>query len=329
MLSFILKRLLIIIPMALLVVTVTWGLIRLAPGSFYTDEKALPPEIEANIKKKYGLDQPGYVQYLMMLGNVTCRTKAADEVTDNGVQFSLGGYDLKCFDFGDSLKYVGQSVNEIIFRHLPYSATIGLLAYILALLIGLAAGIIAALRQNSGWDYASMILAMFGLSVPNFVLGPLLVLIFALWVNWLPPARWGGIANLILPVITLSAIYIAYIARMTRAGMLEVMRSDYIRTARAKGLDETTVLLKHGLRGGIIPVVSFTGPALASLLAGTVVVERVFAIPGLGNIFIQSVLNRDEPLTLGIVAFLSILIMVFNLLVDISYGFLDPRIRYE
>ena len=315
--------------MALLVVTVTWGLIRLAPGSFYTDEKALPPEIEANIKKKYGLDQPGYVQYLMMLGNVTCRTKAADEVTDNGVQFSLGGYDFKCFDFGDSLKYVGQSVNEIIFRHLPYSATIGLMAYILALLIGLAAGIIAALRQNSGWDYASMILAMFGLSVPNFVLGPLLVLIFALWINWLPPARWGGFDNLILPVITLSAIYIAYIARMTRAGMLEVMRSDYIRTARAKGLDETTVLLKHGLRGGIIPVVSFTGPALASLLAGTVVVERVFAIPGLGNIFIQSVLNRDEPLTLGIVAFLSILIMVFNLLVDISYGFLDPRIRYE
>lgn len=315
--------------MALLVVTVTWGLIRLAPGSFYTDEKALPPEIEANIKKKYGLDQPGYVQYLMMLGNVTCRTKAADEVTDNGVQFSLGGYDFKCFDFGDSLKYVGQSVNEIIFRHLPYSATIGLMAYILALLIGLAAGIIAALRQNSGWDYASMILAMFGLSVPNFVLGPLLVLIFALWINWLPPARWGGLDNLILPVITLSAIYIAYIARMTRAGMLEVMRSDYIRTARAKGLNETTVLLKHGLRGGIIPVVSFTGPALASLLAGTVVVERVFAIPGLGNIFIQSVLNRDEPLTLGIVAFLSILIMVFNLLVDISYGFLDPRIRYE
>ena len=329
MLSFILKRLLVIIPMALLVVTVTWGLIRLAPGSFYTDEKTLPPAIEANIKKKYGLDKPAYVQYLMMLGNVTCRTKDADEVTDNGLQFSLGGYDLKCFDFGDSLKYAGQSVNEIIFRHLPYSATIGLLAYILALLVGLAAGIIAALKRNSAWDYGSMALAMFGLSVPNFVLGPILVLVFALWINWLPPARWGGIENLILPVITLSAIYIAYIARMTRAGMLEVMRSDYIRTARAKGLDETTVLLKHGLRGGIVPVVSFTGPALASLLAGTVVDERVFAIPGLGNIFIQSVLNRDEPLTLGIVAFLSILIMVFNLLVDISYGFLDPRIRYE
>jgi oligopeptide transport system permease protein len=165
--------------------------------------------------------------------------------------------------------------------------------------------------------------------VPNFVLGPILVLVFSLWLFVFPPARWGGIGAIILPVITLAGIYAAYIARLTRAGMLEVMRSDYIRTARAKGLSEKTVLLKHGLRGGIIPVVSFTGPALASLLAGTVVVEKVFAIPGLGNIFIQSVLNRDEPLILGIVAFLSILIMLFNLAVDISYGFLDPRIRYE
>ena len=305
MIGFILRRLLIIIPMALLVVSVTWGLIRLAPGNFYSDERALPPAIEENIKRKYGLDKPIYQQYLIMMGNV------------------VRG------DFGDSLKYQGQSVNEIIFRHLPYSATVGVLAYLLALFIGLAAGIIAALRQNSAFDYGSMATAMLGLSVPNFVLGPILVIVFALWLYWLPPARWGGISHLILPVITLAAIYAAYIARLTRAGMLEVMRSDYIRTARAKGLDEKTVLLKHGLRGGIIPVVSFTGPALAHLLAGTVVVERVFAIPGLGNIFIQSVLNRDEPLTLGIVAFLSILIMIFNLAVDISYGFLDPRIRYE
>jgi len=169
---------------------------------------------------------------------------------------------------------------------------------------------------------------MVGLSVPNFVLGPLFVLVFAFWFYWLPPARWGGITGLILPVVTLSAVYAAYIARLTRAGMLEVMRSDYIRTARAKGLDEKSVLLRHAIRGGLIPVLSYTGTALAGLLAGTVVVERVFAIPGLGNIFIQSVLNRDETLTLGIVAFLSILIMVFNLLVDVSYRFLDPRIRY-
>jgi oligopeptide transport system permease protein len=232
-------------------------------------------------------------------------------------------------DFGDSLKYQGQSVNEIIRRHLPYSATIGILAYLLALAIGLTAGTVAALKQNSAFDYGSMSLAMLGLSVPNFVLGPLFVLVFAFWLYWFPPARWGGVSSIVLPVITLAAIYAAYIARLTRAGMLEVMRSDYIRTARAKGLDEKTVLLRHALRGGIIPVVSFTGPALAALLAGTVVVEKVFALPGLGDIFIKSVLNRDEPLILGIVAFLSILIMVFNLAVDIAYGFLDPRIRYE
>jgi oligopeptide transport system permease protein len=291
--------------MALLVVTVTWILIRMAPGSFYSAEKKLPPAVEANIKKKYGLDKPVLQQYGILMGNI------------------VRG------DFGDSLKYEGQSVNEIIARHFPYSATIGILAYILALILGLTAGIVAALKQNSAFDYGSMSLAMLGLSVPNFVIGPILVLVFSLWLYILPPARWGGITSIILPVVTLAAIYAAYIARLTRAGMLEVLRSDYIRTARAKGLSEWKVLLKHAVRGGLIPVVSFTGPALAALLAGTVVVERVFAIPGLGNIFIQSVFNRDEPLTLGIVAFLSILIMVFNLLVDISYAFLDPRIRYE
>jgi oligopeptide transport system permease protein len=305
MLNFILRRLLIIIPMALLVVTVTWGLIRMAPGNFYVSERRLPPAVEKNIREKYGLDKPWYQQYGLMMLNIVR------------------------LDFGESLRYTGQSVNEIIRRHFPYSATIGLLAYLLALAIGLFAGMIAALRQNSSFDYSSMAFSMLGLSVPNFVLGPILVLVFSLYLFVFPPARWGGVSSLVLPVVTLAAIYMAYLARLTRAGMLEVMRSDYIRTARAKGLSEKTVLLKHGLRGGIIPVVSFTGPALASLLAGTVVVEKVFAIPGLGNIFIQSVLNRDEPLILGIVAFLSILIMIFNLIVDISYGFLDPRIRYE
>lgn len=305
MLNFIVRRLLIIIPMALLVVTVTWGLIRMAPGNFYSGEKQLPPAIEENIKRKYGLDKPVYQQYLMMMGNI-----------------------LK-LDFGDSLKYEGQSVNQIISRHFPYSATLGIFAYLLALVIGLSAGFLAALKQNTSADYASMSLAMLGQSVPNFVIGPILVIIFALWLYIFPPARAGGFMSYVLPVITLSAAYAAYIARLTRAGMLEVLRSDYIRTARAKGLSETKVLFRHALKGGLIPVVSFTGPALASLLAGTVVVERVFAMPGLGNIFIQAVLNRDEPLILGIVAFLSILIMIFNLLVDISYAFLDPRIRYE
>ncbi len=291
--------------MALVVVSLTWVLIRMAPGSFYTSEKKLPPAIEENIKKKYGLDKPFIQQYAIMIWN-----------TARG-------------DFGDSLKFEGKSVNEIISAHFPYSATIGILAYFFALVIGLSAGIVAALKQNSFFDYASMSVAMLGLSLPSFVLGPILVLIFSLGLFWLPPARWNGPLSLVLPVITLSAIYAAYIARLTRAGMLEVLRSDYIRTARAKGLSETKVLLKHAIRGGLIPVVSFTGPALAALLAGTVVVERVFAIPGLGKIFIESIQNRDYSLTLGIVAFLSILIMVFNLLVDISYAFIDPRIRYE
>jgi oligopeptide transport system permease protein len=305
MLSFIIKRLLVIIPMALVVITITWGLVRLAPGNFYTGERKLPPAIEANIKQKYGLDKPWYQQYAMMISNV------------------VRG------DFGESLKYEGQTVNEIIGRHLPYSALLGFLAYLFALAIGLSAGLIAALKQNSKFDYIAMSLAMTGQSIPNFVIGPVLVLLFSFGLYWLPPARYSGVLSLVMPVITLSAIYAAYIARLTRAGMLEVLRSDYIRTARAKGLSETTVLLRHAIKGGLIPVVSYTGPALAGLLAGAVVVEKVFAYPGLGNIFLQALFNRDEPLIIGIVAFLSIMIMVFNLLVDISYAFLDPRIRYE
>ena len=305
MLNFIIRRLLIIVPMALIVVTMTWGLIRLAPGNFYSGTKKLPAAVEATIRQKYGLDEPWYKQYGMMMMNV------------------VRG------DFGDSLKYPGQTVNEIIWRHLPYSATVGILAYLLALAIGFFAGTIAALKQNSPFDYGSMSVAMLGLSIPNFVLAPVLVIFFSFWLYMFPPARWGGPASIVLPVITLASIYAAYIARLTRAGMLEVLRSDYIRTARAKGLDERTVLFRHALRGGIIPVISFTGPALAALLAGTVVIEKVFALPGLGDIFIKAVLNRDEPLILGVVAFLSILVMFFNLIVDIAYGFLDPRIRYE
>src|SRR5256886_2368755 len=191
-------------------------------------------------------------------------------------------------------------------------------------------GTFAALRQNAWIDYGSMALAMLGISIPNFVLGPLLVLLFSLTLFWFPPALWNEFASrsIILPALTLSAVYTAYIARLTRAGMLEVMRSDYIRTARAKGLSERAVLVRHALRGGLMPVVSFTGPALAFLLTGTVVVERIFALPGLGNYFIQASLNRDEPLIIGIVAFVAITLLMMNLLVDIAYGFLDQRIRF-
>ena len=308
MLRFIIRRLLVTIPTILVVITITWTLIKLAPGNFYSGEKRLPPAIEKNIREKYGLDKPWYQQYGKTMWNI-----------------------VRHFDFGTSLRFEGQSVNTIIWRSLPVSAAVGILAYILALVVGIAVGSIAALKQNSRWDYASMALAMLGISVPNFVLGPILVLVFSLSLYWLPPSRWGGFPsrNLILPVITLSAIYMAYIARLTRAGMLEVLRSDYIRTARAKGLSEKHVLIRHALRGGLMPVVSYTGPALAFLLTGTVVVERIFALPGLGNYFIQASLNRDEPLIIGIVAFISITLLFMNMLVDIGYAYLDPRVRYQ
>ncbi|HYO62930.1 MAG TPA: ABC transporter permease subunit [Pyrinomonadaceae bacterium] len=306
MFRFIVRRLIVTVPLLLVVVSLTWALIRLAPGNFYTGEKRLPAAVEKNLREKYGLDRPWYEQYRRVIRNVLV------------------------LDFGHSLKYESESVNEILRRTMPVSAALGVSAYLLALVVGVTMGTLAALRQNSRLDYASMALAMLGISLPNFVLGPLLVLLFSLTLYWVPPARWNGFPswNLVLPVLTLSAIYMAYVARLTRSGMLEVLRSDYIRTARAKGLRERDVVLRHAMRGGLLPVVSFTGPALAILVTGTVVVERIFALPGLGNYFINANLNRDEPLIIGIVAFISIVILVFNLLVDIAYGFIDPRIRY-
>lgn len=307
MLRFIIRRVMVIVPMLFVIVSLTWVLIRLSPGNFYTAEKKLAPAVEKNLREKYGLNQPWHVQYRRVFWNIAR------------------------FDFGNSLKYEGQSVNQIIWRALPVSATLGLCAYLLALAVGITTGTLAALRQNSWIDYACTALAMIGIAIPNFVLGPLLILIFALTLFWLPPALWNGFPSrsIVLPAITLSGIYIAYISRLTRSGMLEVMRSDYIRTARAKGLSESAVVMRHGLRGGLLPVVSFSGPALAFLITGTVVVERVFALPGLGNYFINACFNRDEPLIIGIVAFIAITVLVLNLLVDITYGVIDPRIRYE
>src|SRR5207237_2339740 len=247
----------------------------------------------------------------------TCYTYLHTNYRPNKLSYVQSGLMLGNFvrlDFGISLKYEGQSVNKIIMISLPVSASIGITAYLLALVLGIAIGSVAALRQNSIWDYASMALAMLGISIPNFVLGPMLVLLFSLSLYWLPPSRWQGFTSrtIILPVLTLSASYIAYIARWTRRGILEVLRWDYIRTARAKGLRERQVLIRHALRGGIMPVVSFTGPALAFLLTGTVVVERIFALPGLGNYFIQAALNRDEPLIIGIVAFIAMTLLLMN-----------------
>jgi oligopeptide transport system permease protein len=294
------------VPIVLVVVSITWGLISAwRPATSTPGERRLPPAVERNIREKYGLDRPWYVQYGRMLGNTVRGTS------------------------GNSLTYEGQPVNSILANAVPVSALLGALAYALALIVGITAGTIAALKQNSRYDYASMAAALIGISLPNFVLGPALVAWLALTWYLLPPALWNGFSvNLILPAVTLSAVYMAYIARLTRAGMLEVLRSNYIRTARAKGLSERAVVMRHALRGGLLPGPLVLRPALAMLLAGTIVVERIFAVPGLGNYFINANLNRDEPLIIGIVAFVSIAVILMNLLVDIAYAVVDPRVRY-
>ena len=292
--------------MVLVVVSVTWGLIRLAPGNFYTGEKPLPPAIEKNIRERYGLDKPWYVQY------------------GKTISSTLRG------DFGLSLRYQGQPVNTILKQAVPVSVALGLTAYLLALAVGIVAGTYAALHQNKRLDYMSMALAMLGISIPNFVLGPTLVLLFGLTWYVLPPARWEGFGvYMIMPVLTLSAIYMAYIARLTRSGMLEVLRSNYIRTARAKGLPERQILWRHAMRGGLLPVVSFIGPAISGLITGSLVVETIFQIPGLGRFFVLAGLNRDVTMLMGTVLFYSVLIIVLNLMVDIVQVWMNPKLRFE
>ncbi|MEW6731562.1 MAG: ABC transporter permease [Acidobacteriota bacterium] len=305
MLNLIVKRIIGMILLIFIIITLTFFLLRLAPGNPFANERAFPPETIKALNEKYGLNQPIRVQYF------------------NYLKALLKG------DLGPSTRYIGRTVNDIIAEHLPNSIVLGLIAYGFALLVGLTLGIFAALRQNSLLDYVTMAMAIIGVSVPNFVLGPILVIIFSLSLYWLPPARWGEPRHLILPALTLSAIYIAYIARLTRSGMLEVLRADYIRTARAKGLKEFVVVLRHALRGGILPVVSFTGPALAYLLAGAIVVERIYAVPGLGRVFIEAASSRDYSVVLGITLFLSVVLIVMNLIVDIMLGLLDPRISYK
>ncbi|HEX5732266.1 MAG TPA: ABC transporter permease [Blastocatellia bacterium] len=331
MIRFVLRRLLIMVPLVLLVLTITFFMVSLAPGSPFSKERKLPPEIEANLNAKYGFDQSRWKQYTSFMGRILGFTYDTESKS-----YSWRPYP----DFGDSTKYRDRRVNDIILEALPVSIVLGLTAYLIALALGLTTGVLSSLKPNSLLDYTTMSSAMMGVSIPNFVLGPLLVIIFSLTLYWFPPARmewafeWGYVRiptlkTLVLPALTLAALYVAYIARMTRSGMLETLRQDYIRTARAKGLSERRVVLGHALRGGLLPVVSFTGPALAFLISGTIVVETIFSVPGLGRYFIDAANNRDHFLLLGITAFVAVSLMIFNLLVDIAYAWIDPRIRYE
>ena len=302
--TFIVRRILGLVPTLAVIITLSFFVIRLAPGGPFQNERALPPEARAELEAKYGFDQPLSRQFVRYVGNL------------------LRG------DLGSSTKYQ-RSVNEIIAIGFPVTLSLAAVALVWALLLGVTAGIIGAVRQNTVWDYSAMTAAMVGISIPTFVLGPLLVLLFSLTLYWFPPAGWGTWKHVILPGITLGTVRASYIARLTRAGMLEVVRSDFIRTARAKGLPEMLVIWRHMLRGGLLPVVSYLGPAIAFMMVGSVVVEKIFNTPGLGPYFVDAALNRDRFLVMGIVLLESVFLLTMNLLVDIVYGWLDPRITYD
>jgi len=306
LLRFILIRSLQAIPVVLAVITVTFFLVRAAPGGPFSSERAVTPEVQAALEAQYQLDQPIWQQYLSYMGN------------------------LAKGDMGPSFRYPGRSVDELILTGLPVTAELAAYALLFALSIGLIAGILAALKPNSLQDYIPMSISMVGICMPTFLLGPLLVLVFGIYLDWLPVSGWGVLpGDKLLPSITLGSVLAAYIARLSRGGLLEVMSQDYIRTARAKGLPEWKVVLKHGLKGGVQPVVTFLGPAFAGLLSGSFVVETIFAIPGLGRFYVQAAFNRDYTMILGTTCMLATLIVVFNLLSDFLAAWMNPRLRHQ
>jgi len=307
MIPYIARRLLQSIPTLLIVITISFFLMRLAPGGPFDGERKLPPEIEANLLAAYNMDQPLIYQFTDYIGGI------------------LQG------DFGPSFKYKDFTVSDLIWSGFPVSLELGLWAMILAVIFGVIIGCYAALHQNSRWDYLMMGGAMAGIAIPNFVMAPILTLVFGVYLSWLPVGGWndGAIGNMILPIVALALPQIAYIARMTRGSMIEVLGSHFIRTARAKGLTASKVLRRHALKAALLPVVSYLGPATAGIITGSVVIEQIFGIPGIGRYFVQAALNRDYTLVMGTVVFYGGLIILFNLIVDIIYGLLDPQIRYD
>lgn len=306
MLRFALYRLLQAIPVLLIVISLTFLLVHSAPGGPFSADKAVPPEVIKALEAQYSLDQPLWQQYVSYLG------------------------DIVQGDFGPSFKYPGRNVSELIAAGLPATAELAFYAMLVALVIGVSAGVAAAMRPNTAQDYIPMSAAMIGICMPSFLLGPLLVLVFGIHLEWLPVSGWGDMpGDKILPAITLGTGYAAYIARLSRGGMLEVLSQDYIRTARAKGLSEPLVIAKHALRGGLIPVVAFLGPAFAGLLGGSFVVETIFQIPGLGRFYVQAAFNRDYTMILGTTVFFATLIIVFNLLSDMLAIWLNPKLRQQ
>ncbi len=304
MLVYVVKRLLGGIPVLLVVITATFFLVRLAPGGPFDTEKAIPEEILKNLNARYHLDEPVYQQFWGYLTH------------------------LVVFDFGPSFKFPDRTVTELIKTGMPVTFELGLYAILFSIIVGVVSGVTASSRPNSLRDYIPMSLSMFGICMPSFLLGPLLVLVFALYLGWFPVSGWESMSHKVLPSMTLGSAYAAYISRLSRSGMLEVMSQDYIRTARAKGVPEFWVVVRHALKGGLMPVISFLGPAAAGLLAGSFVVETIFQIPGLGRFYVQAAFNRDYTMIMGTTVFLSALIIFFNIASDVALVALNPRLKY-
>ena len=309
MLKFILRRILETVPVLLCVAAMTFFMCRLAPGGPFDDDKQVTAEVREQLNKQFNLDKPLYAQFYQYLVNLP---------------------NLQSF------KYPSRTVGDIISQKFPVSAKLGFLAMCIALSIGIMFGVIASLRPNSYIDYIPSSIAMIGICLPTFVMGPILIYIFSLKLKWLPATGWGGFdgdvffsSDMILPSLTLGLFYAAYISRLTRGGMLDILTQDYIRTAKAKGASAPRVILKHALRGGLLPVISFMGPAVAGLIAGSFVIETIFNIPGLGQDFVKSAFNRDYTLVLGVVMFYATLIVILNLIVDILQVSLNPKLKFD
>jgi oligopeptide transport system permease protein len=307
LLRYAMRRLLGVVPTLFCIVSASFFIVRLAPGGPFDQEQALAPQIRANLDKLYGLDQPVGVQYLHYL---------------NGLAHG---------DLGPSFKLRDFSVGELIAQGLPLSLTLGSAAILLAILIGIPLGIVGAVRRNTAADYGITTLVVLGVALPSFVTGPLFALVFGLYLHWLPVAGWeeGAASYLVLPVLTLALPVVAYVARITRGSLLEVLRTNYVRTARARGLGEMRVLWRHALRPSLLPVVSYLGPATAYVVTGSLVVETVFGLPGTGRYLVQGALNRDYTLVMGMITVYGALTLGLNLVADIVYGWLDPTVRHE
>lgn len=306
MFKFILKRILEAIPTMLILITVSFFLMRFAPGNPFSSERTLPPQVMENINAKYGLDKPVFEQYTTYLGNV------------------LQG------DLGPSFKYKDFTVNELVADALPVSAKIGAVAFIFALVFGVFVGTVAALRQNSWLDYTAMSTAMLGIVMPSFVLAPILIYIFSIGLGWFPAGGWmdGSLQYMVLPVLSMAMMYVATFARITRGSMIEVLSSNFIRTARAKGLSYRYIVLKHALKPAMLPVISYMGPAFVGIITGSVVIETIFGLPGIGKLFVNAAFNRDYSLVMGVTILIGFLFILFNAIVDILLAYVDPKIRY-